>query len=79
LRRDKPYPSERLVFSVGGPRPEATKAHIDLPGAEPPYSEIRVDNKLETSDGKPAELRTGSEVQVTIAAGPDSTITLSSR
>ena len=55
-----PYPS------TGQPE----KAEIAVEGAEPLYSEIRIDNALKTEDGKTHKLRKGEDVDVTIEADP---------
>lgn len=61
---------EKIIPAVGG-IPE--KAQIRVEGAEPLYSEIRVDNNLQNPAGDDASLKLGAEVKVTIEATPEAT------
>ena len=62
---------EKIIPSFYPDEPD--KAQIAVEGAEDLYKEIRVDNVLKDSDGKPVELKKGAEVQVTIAADASAT------
>lgn len=50
------------------------KAEIDVKGADPLYSEIRVENVLEYEDGEKVKLRKGARVEITIEADPKETV-----
>lgn len=50
---------------------EAEKAEIAVEGADPLYSEIRIDNSLKSEDGRTLKLRKGQDVDVTIEADPN--------
>jgi hypothetical protein len=54
-------------------RVEPEKAQIAVQGAEHLYREIRVENTLQ-ADGKEVKLKPGAEVQVTIEAEKDATV-----
>jgi hypothetical protein len=62
---------EKIIPSLGSHIPE--KAQITVEGADHLYREIRVENKLEDKNGKPAELKVGAKVEVTIEAEPKAT------
>jgi hypothetical protein len=47
---------------------EPEKAQIAVQGADPLYDELRVKNELKDSGGKPARLKEGAEVDVTVEA-----------
>ena len=47
---------------------EPKKAEITIERADPLYSEIRVENKLQDETGEQVELEPGQEVDVTIEA-----------
>ena len=57
---------EKIIPALVPNEPE--KAQIAVHGAEELYREIRVENALQDSDGKPVSLKKGAEVEVTIAA-----------
>ena len=50
------------------------KAEIAVKGADPLYSEIRVENILVNEEGKKVKLRKGSRVEVTIEAEAKETV-----
>lgn len=52
---------------------EPEKAQISVEGADHLYREIRVENSLRDENGKEVRLKEGSEVEVTIEAGPKET------
>jgi hypothetical protein len=47
---------------------EPEKAQIEIEGADDMYREMRIENSLTTEDGKPARLKKGAEVDVTVKA-----------
>ena len=49
---------------------EPEKAEIAVEGADDLYREIRIENTLESDDGKKVKLKQGAEVSVTIEADP---------
>jgi hypothetical protein len=53
---------------------EPEKAEISVHGADDLYREIRIENSLESDDGKKVKLKEGAEVSVTIEADPKQTI-----
>jgi hypothetical protein len=61
---------DKIIPSVGR-TPE--KVQIRVEGAEPLYSEIRVDNTLQNVVGDNVSLKLGAEVEVTIQAKPEAT------
>lgn len=61
---------DKIIPSIGG-TPE--KAQIRVEGAEPLYSEIRVDNTLQNVARDDVSLKLGAEVEVTIEAKPEAT------
>jgi hypothetical protein len=62
---------EKIIPPILHNAPE--KAQISIEGAEDLYREIRVENTLQDADGNPLALKKGAEVEVTIAADPEST------
>jgi len=57
---------EKIIKS---PDPNETeKAEIAVPDAEPLYQEIRIENRLQSEDGKEVRLKPGASVDVTIEA-----------
>jgi uncharacterized protein YfaS (alpha-2-macroglobulin family) len=64
-----------VVKIIKSPNPvEPEKAEIDVKGADPLYSELRVENALEDEDGKKVKLKQGAQVEVTIEAEPKETV-----
>jgi hypothetical protein len=59
---------DKIIPAIHPGEPE--KAQITVEGAEDLYREIRVDNTLKDSNGKPVSLKKGAEVEVTIKAEP---------
>jgi hypothetical protein len=53
---------------------EPEKAQISVEGAEHLYREIRVENTLQDENGNEVKLKEGAEVQVTIEAEKDATV-----
>lgn len=68
---------ERIIRSHDPEEPE--KVQIAVEGADPLYRELRVENSLHDTQGKPVALAKGSEVDVTIEADPVATIQPKSR
>ena len=66
-----PATVEKIIPSVIPGQPD--KAQISVEGADHLYKEIRVDNTLHDSNGKPVSLKKGADVEVTIAAEPHAT------
>lgn len=63
---------ERIIKS---PYPDKTdKAEIAVEGADDLYREIRIDNTLQNTKGEEVALKVGAEVEVTIEAPKDGTI-----
>ena len=62
---------QRVIKSPFPREPE--KAEIALKDADHLYREIRVENTLNTPDGKPVSLKEGAEVDVIIEADPKDT------
>ena len=69
----KPGTVTKVIKSPDPVVPE--KAEIDVKGADPLYSEIRVENILVNEDGEQVKLRKGAHVEVTIEADPKETVT----
>jgi hypothetical protein len=67
----KPGTVEKIIKPPipGGPE----KAEIAVHGADDLYREIRIENTLESGDGKKVKLKQGAEVSVTIEADPKQT------
>jgi hypothetical protein len=62
---------EKIIPAVAPDVPE--KAQISVHGAEDLYREIRIENKLEDSNGDSVGLKLGADVEVTIEAESDET------
>jgi hypothetical protein len=62
---------EKIIPAVAPGVPE--KAQISVHGAEDLYREIRIENKLEDSNGDSVELKLGAKVEVTIEAESEET------
>jgi len=56
-----PYPSA----------PEKVEVHVE--GADPLYQEVRIENTLTDGDGNEVRLKPGADVEITVAAPPEST------
>jgi hypothetical protein len=63
---------EKIIPAIASDEPE--KAQIAIDGAEDLYREIRIDNVLEGKNGKQVSLKPGAQVDVTIQADPDATV-----
>jgi hypothetical protein len=68
----KPGTVVKVIKSPDPVVPE--KAEIDVEGADPLYSELRLENTLEGEDGKKVKLKQGAHVEVTIEADPKETV-----
>jgi len=62
---------EKIIPSIDPREPE--RAQIAVQGADELYREIRVENTLQDTDGKPVSLKKGAQVEVTIQADPQDT------
>lgn len=62
---------EKIIPAVGHHEPE--KAQIAVDGTDELYGEIRIDNTLQDEAGNKVKLKTGAEVEVTIAADSEAT------
>jgi hypothetical protein len=54
---------------------EPEKAQITVEGADHLYRELRIDNTLVNENGEKVKLKPGAEVDVTIEADPQATVT----
>jgi hypothetical protein len=61
---------EKIIPSMDTSEPD--KAQIAVEGAEPLYKEIRIENVLKNGQGEDVSLKPGADVEVTIAADPES-------
>jgi hypothetical protein len=52
---------------------EPEKAQITVEGGDPLYQEIRIENELKDTSGKPVRLKEGADVEVTVEADKDDT------
>jgi hypothetical protein len=62
---------EKIIPPIAASQME--KAQIDINGADELYKEIRVENTLYDGVGNSLSLKKGTEVEVTIKAGPEGT------
>ncbi len=62
---------EKIIPAIAPDEPE--KAQISVHGAEDLYREIRIENKLENSNGDTVGLKLGADVEVTIEAESEET------
>ncbi|HTU41306.1 MAG TPA: hypothetical protein VMF10_06330 [Candidatus Aquilonibacter sp.] len=53
---------------------EPEKAQISVEGADHLYRELRIENTLVDENGERVKLKQGSEVEVTIEAPPEATV-----
>ncbi|MGH9513229.1 MAG: hypothetical protein ACRD2U_13940 [Terriglobales bacterium] len=63
---------EKIIPSTDPQEPE--KAEITLDTDEHLYREIRIDNELTDSNGKPVSLKQGAKVEVTVEAPADAVL-----
>jgi hypothetical protein len=63
---------EKVIKSQAPGEPE--KAQINVEGADHLYRELRIENQLTDENGEKVRLKAGAEVEVTIEAPPDSTV-----
>jgi hypothetical protein len=74
-RKPKTTKPGRVVKVIKSPHPLIPeKAEIAVKEADPLYQEIRVENVLESEDGKKVKLKEGAHVEVTIEADPKETV-----
>lgn len=57
---------EKVIKPVHPAEPERAQIKIDT--ADPLYDEIRLNNELKDTEGKPARLKEGANVEVTLEA-----------
>jgi hypothetical protein len=57
---------EKIIPAFGDNIPE--KAQIKIEGADDLYREVRIENEVIDTEGNPAKLKKGAEVDVTIEA-----------
>jgi hypothetical protein len=63
---------QKIIPSIHPSDPD--KAEIAVEGADHLYREIRVENRLQDSDGQDVALKPGAHVEVTIEAAPEGTV-----
>jgi hypothetical protein len=63
---------QKIIQSPDPSIPE--KAEIAVEGADELYREIRIENTLTDEKGHEVKLKSGAEVEVTIAADPEATV-----
>jgi protein involved in polysaccharide export with SLBB domain len=66
-----PATVEKVIKPLFPSDPE--KAQISIQGADHLYREVRIENTLTDENGEKVRLKPGAEVEVTIAAEPEST------
>ena len=66
---------EKIIKPVSANEPE--KAQIAVEGADDLYKEIRIENTLTNSNGEKVRLKPGAEVEVTIEAPHEATVSKS--
>ena len=66
---------EKVIKSHAPGEPE--KAQINVEGADHLYRELRIENTLVTANGDKVKLKQGAEVDVTIEASPEATVSKS--
>lgn len=64
---------EKVIKPPSPDEPE--KAQITVEGADYLYRELRIENTLTDENGEKVRLKLGAEVEVTIEAPPEATIT----
>jgi hypothetical protein len=67
-----PATVEKIIKPIVPGEPE--KAQISVEGADHLYREIRIDNVLTDEGGKKVALKPGAEVEVTVEAHPEATV-----
>ena len=66
-----------FVEKIIKPRPhsgEPEKAQLEVKGADHYYREIRIENKLKDEKGRTVGLKEGAEVELTVKADPENTV-----
>lgn len=63
---------EKIIKSPLPSEPE--KAQIAVEGADHLYRELRIENSLTNEDGEKVRLKEGAQVEVTVKAEPEETI-----
>jgi hypothetical protein len=71
----KPGTVQKIIKSPDPREPE--KAEITVEGADDLYKEIRIENTLKDEKGNEVQLKVGAQVEVTVEAAPEATITKS--
>jgi hypothetical protein len=66
-----PATVEKIIKPVVPTEPE--RAQVAIHGADHLYRELRIENTLTVENGEKVRLKPGAEVEVTIAADPEST------
>jgi hypothetical protein len=64
---------QKIIKSPDPREPE--KAEIAVEGADELYREIRIDNTLKDEKGNEVQLKVGAQVEVTVEAAPEATVT----
>jgi protein involved in polysaccharide export with SLBB domain len=67
-----PATVEKIIKPIFPSEPE--KAQLSIQGADHLYREVRIENTLTDENGEKVRLKPGAEVEVTIAAEPESTV-----
>lgn len=68
----KPGTVRKVIKPIVPSQPE--KAEIEVHGADDLYKEIRIENKLEDSEGKKVKLKPNVPVEVTVEADEKDTV-----
>jgi hypothetical protein len=68
-----PATVEKIIKPLTQDDPE--KAQISIEGADHLYREIRIENTLIDENGDKVRLKPGAEVEVTVEAQPEATVT----
>jgi hypothetical protein len=74
MRRKRRIKKPGVVQKIIKSKYEPEKAQVEIKDAEHLYREIRVENRVEAEDGKPAKLKPGAPVEVTIEADEKDTV-----
>ena len=74
MRKKRRIKKAGVVQKIIKPAMRPEQAQIAIGEAEHLYREIRVENKIEDEDGKPAKLKPGAPVEVIIEADEKDTL-----
>jgi uncharacterized protein YfaS (alpha-2-macroglobulin family) len=66
---------EKIIKSPLPDEPE--KAQIAVEGADELYRELRIENTLTDENGEEVSLKKGAQVEITVEANPEATVTKS--